>query len=130
MGHITLRPQQAGELLTLMHAPFSREVGEERQDFAVGKGKPMVPVVHFWWPEQRHLQGTHANFSIINACPIQCSMGRLSGVGFSEGGHRVRRDGARLAGEGYLSPRQGALVERHLSPLSPCSKNLPDKSHG
>ena len=50
----------------------------------------------------------------------------LSGVGFSEGGHRVRKDGARLSGEGLpasqagsLSPRQGALVERHLSPLSP-----------
>jgi len=57
----------------------------------------------------------------------------LSGVGFSEGGHRVRKDGARLGGKGCQSLRQGALVERHLSPLghlsplsplSPCSKNL------
>src|SRR6266849_5118584 len=44
---------------------------------------------------------------------------RVSSVGFSERGHRVHRDGARLSEEGYLSPRQGALVERHLSPLSP-----------
>ena len=44
-----------------------------------------------------------------------------SRVGFSEGGHRVRKDGARLGGEGYQSPRLGALVERHLSPLSPMS---------
>jgi len=43
----------------------------------------------------------------------------LSSVGFSGRGHRVHRDGARLSEEGYLSPRQGALVERHLSPLSP-----------
>src|SRR5216684_5641711 len=43
----------------------------------------------------------------------------LSSVCFSERGHRVHRDGARLSEEGYLSPRQGALVERHSSPLSP-----------
>jgi len=51
----------------------------------------------------------------------------LSGVGFAEGGHRVRRDGARL-GEikgGYLFPRQGALVERHLSPLGHLSPLSP-----
>ncbi len=65
----------------------------------------------------------------------------VSRVGFSEGGHRVQRDGARLGGEGTtycLSPgrvpiyqARGALVERHLSPLSPlspCSKNLPVKA--
>ncbi len=34
-------------------------------------------------------------------------------------GHRVHRDGARVGGEGYLPSRQGALVERHLSPMSP-----------
>ena len=61
MGHIALRPQQARELLTLMHAPFGREVSEERQAFAVGKGEPVVPVAHFRWPEQCNLQGTHAN---------------------------------------------------------------------
>jgi len=27
-----------------MHAPFSCEVGEKRQGFAVGKGEPVVPV--------------------------------------------------------------------------------------
>jgi len=54
------------------------------------------------------------------------------GVGFSEEGYRVRRDGARLGelagGEikgGYLSPRQGALVERLLSPMSPMSPLSP-----
>ncbi len=50
------------------------------------------------------------------------------GVGFAEGGHRVRRDGARLGGEGLPAP--DTLVERHLSPISPmspCSKNLPVK---
>ena len=34
---------------------------------------------------------------------ITCPPGRALGVGFSEGGHRARRDGARLDGEGYLS---------------------------
>jgi len=29
---------------------------------------------------------------------------QLSGVGFAEGGHRVRRDGARLGGEDTRSP--------------------------
>ncbi len=40
-------------------------------------------------------------------------MSKLAGVGFSEGGHRVRGDGARL-GEikgGIPVPRQDALVE-------------------
>ncbi len=68
MAHIALRPQQARELLTLMHAPFSCKIGEERQAFAVGKGEPMVPVAHFRWPEQRNLQGTHANSSNV---PVQ-----------------------------------------------------------
>jgi len=49
-----------------MHAPFSREVGEECQDFAVGKGQSTVQVVHFRWPEQHNLQDTHANFSKLN----------------------------------------------------------------
>src|SRR5438132_13907175 len=63
MSHIALRPQQARELLTLMHAPFSREIREDRQGVAVGKGEPMVPVLHFRRPEQRNLQDTHANSS-------------------------------------------------------------------
>ena len=70
MGHIALRPQQARELLTLMHATFSCEVGEERQAFAVGKGELMVPVAHFWRSEQRNLQGTHANFPISGRCAL------------------------------------------------------------
>src|SRR5207247_9134343 len=73
MSHIALRPEQARQLLTLMHTPFRCEIGEERQDFALGKGEPMVPVVHFRRPEQRNLQRTHANPSKINACPIQVS---------------------------------------------------------
>ena len=77
MDHIALRPQQARELLTLMHTLFRCEIGEERQDFAVGKGEPMVPVVHFWWPEQRNLQATHDSSFKINACPIQ---GQLAGI--------------------------------------------------
>src|SRR6266702_6934981 len=73
MGHIALRPQQARELLTPMHAPFSREIREERQGFAVGKGEPIVPVLHFRRPEQRNLQDTHDCSFKINACPIHVS---------------------------------------------------------
>ncbi len=75
MGHIAFRPQQARELLTLMHAPFSPEVGEQRQGFAFGKSEPVAPVLHFRWPEHRNLQGTHANSSKINACPTQLPRG-------------------------------------------------------
>ena len=43
-------------------------------------------------------------------------------------GHRVHRDGARVGGEGYLPSRQGALVERHLSPMSPLGTLVSDVS--
>ena len=68
MSHIPLRPEQARQLLPLMHTPFNRQVGQQCEHFALAKGQSTIQVVYFRWPEQCNLQGTHANSSNI---PVQ-----------------------------------------------------------
>ena len=82
-----------------LHSPI---ISDARQGLAAAKGEGLAPA-----------RGASTFGRVL--MPL---VGLLRG-GYSERGHRVHRVGARLSEEGYLSPRQGALVERHLSPLSP-----------